>query len=41
LVAASRQCTVLLSFSPGNFWPRTIWPLSPTHPTFLYFPSGS
>jgi hypothetical protein len=25
-------------FSPGNFWPKETWLLSPTHPTFLFPP---
>jgi hypothetical protein len=27
-----------LPCSPENFWPKTAWLLSPTHPTFLCFP---
>jgi hypothetical protein len=27
-----------IPFSPGNFWPKTTWLSSPTHPTFLCFP---
>jgi hypothetical protein len=33
---ATKQPT--LPFTPGKFWPKTTWLLSPTHPTFLCFP---
>jgi hypothetical protein len=27
-----------IPFSPGNFWPKTTWLSSPTHPTVISFP---
>jgi hypothetical protein len=29
---------LILPFSKGNFWPKTTWLSSPTHPTFLFSP---
>jgi hypothetical protein len=29
--------SLTLPFSPGDFWSKTTWLLSPTHPTFLCF----